>query len=91
MLKILATTIQNLVAWIPEFVHTPSSQTVSKVASVQAIKSYGAIQVKLHPFLTSTLDGDEWTALCRFPNVETQIVISNPELLPTNLPEQHVV
>jgi len=57
-----------------------SSQTVSKVAGVQATKFIGAMEVKLHPFLTSTLDRNEWTASCPFPNVETQIVISNPEL-----------
>jgi hypothetical protein len=82
VLKILATTVQNLVVWHPKFVHPCfilKCKGKGKV-SAHATRSYGTEEVKLHPFLTSALDGDERTASCPFPDVETQILISNPEL-----------
>jgi len=33
-----------------------------KVASVYAMRSYGGVE--LHSFLTLSLDGGEWSALC---------------------------
>jgi hypothetical protein len=36
----------------------------SKVVHVQATKAYGRVEIKLHSFLTSVLNGSEWSASC---------------------------
>jgi hypothetical protein len=33
-----------------------------KVLPVYAMKGYGRVEVQVHAFLTSTLDGGEWSA-----------------------------
>jgi hypothetical protein len=34
-----------------------------KHVSVQATKTYGALEIHIHAFLMPTLNGDEWSAL----------------------------
>ena len=35
-----------------------------KGVPVPAIKVYGGVEIQLHSFLTSALEGDEWSASC---------------------------
>lgn len=35
-----------------------------KTVPVHAMKAFKGVEVQLHPFLTSTLDGGEWSASC---------------------------
>jgi hypothetical protein len=46
--------------------------TLSPLIKHHAVKMYGRVEAQLHVFLTSTLDGDEWSAsrLCRFTPTE---------------------
>jgi hypothetical protein len=41
-----------------------SSKGTGKIVPVHGMKAYVVVEIQFHSFLTSTLDGDEWSASC---------------------------